>query len=328
MTAALVEVRDLTVTFPAGDAPGTPGTGVRAVDGLSFTLAPGRALGIVGESGSGKSTVAAALLDLHRGTGARVEGTVRVDGLDVLTAPEPRLRRLRGGTAAMIFQDPLSSLDPYYAVGDQIAEVYRVHRPDASRRTARARAVAALDRVGIADAARRARARPHEFSGGMRQRALIAMALACAPRLMIADEPTTALDVTVQAQILDLLHDLRAETGMGLILVTHDLGVVAGGVDDVLVMRAAAPSNTARSARCWAPRARPTPRTCWRRCHGSTRYAAERGSRPRRPCRAPCRRPRPARPVPPPARCCSKPPVCAGSSGGAGAGPPPSRTSR
>lgn len=238
MTAALVEVRDLTVTFPAGDAPGTPGTGVRAVDGLSFTLAPGRALGIVGESGSGKSTVAAALLDLHRGTGARVEGTVRVDGLDVLTAPEPRLRRLRGGTAAMIFQDPLSSLDPYYAVGDQIAEVYRVHRPDASRRTARARAVAALDRVGIADAARRARARPHEFSGGMRQRALIAMALACAPRLMIADEPTTALDVTVQAQILDLLHDLRAETGMGLILVTHDLGVVAGGVDDVLVMRA------------------------------------------------------------------------------------------
>jgi peptide/nickel transport system ATP-binding protein len=238
MTAALAEVRDLTVTFPAGDAPGTPQTGVRAVDGLSFTLAPGRALGIVGESGSGKSTVAAALLDLHRGTGARVEGTVRVDGLDVLTAPEPRLRGLRGGTAAMIFQDPLSSLDPYYAVGDQIAEVYRVHRPDASRRTARARAVAALDRVGIADAARRARARPHEFSGGMRQRALIAMALACAPRLMIADEPTTALDVTVQAQILDLLHDLRAETGMGLILVTHDLGVVAGGVDDVLVMRA------------------------------------------------------------------------------------------
>ncbi|MFJ8670814.1 dipeptide ABC transporter ATP-binding protein [Streptomyces sp. NPDC093589] len=235
MTAPLVEVEDLTITFPGGD--GGAG-GVRAVDGLSFRLPPGRALGIVGESGSGKSTVAAALLDLHRGTGAQVGGTVRVDGLDVLAAPEPRLRRLRGGTAAMVFQDPLSSLDPYYAIGDQIAEVYRVHRPDASRRAARARAVEVLDRVGIADAARRARARPHEFSGGMRQRALIAMALACAPRLLIADEPTTALDVTVQAQILDLLHDLRAETGMGLILVTHDLGVVAGSVDELLVMRA------------------------------------------------------------------------------------------
>ncbi|MFJ9849711.1 dipeptide ABC transporter ATP-binding protein [Streptomyces sp. NPDC101150] len=232
----LVEVADLAVTFPAaGDA----GHGaVRAVDGLSFTLAPGRALGIVGESGSGKSTVAAALLDLHRGTGAWVTGTVRVDGLDVLAAAEPRLRRLRGGTAAMVFQDPLSSLDPYYAIGDQIAEVHRVHRPEVSRRAARARAVEVLERVGIADAARRARSRPHEFSGGMRQRALIAMALACEPRLVIADEPTTALDVTVQAQILDLLHELRAETGMGLILVTHDLGVVAGSVDEVLVMRA------------------------------------------------------------------------------------------
>ncbi|MFI7097934.1 dipeptide ABC transporter ATP-binding protein [Streptomyces sp. NPDC050161] len=232
MTADLVEVRDLAITFP-----GDTGDGVRAVDGLSFTLAPGAALGIVGESGSGKSTAAAALLDLHRGTGARVEGTVRVDGTDVLTAPDAALRTLRGGTAAMIFQDPLSSLDPYYAIGDQIAEVHRIHRPGTSRRAARARATAALDRVGIPDAARRARSRPHEFSGGMRQRALIAMALACEPRLLIADEPTTALDVTVQAQILDLLHTLRAETGMGLLLVTHDLGVVAGSVDEVLVMR-------------------------------------------------------------------------------------------
>ncbi|MFD7662326.1 dipeptide ABC transporter ATP-binding protein [Streptomyces sp. NPDC059788] len=253
----LVEVRDLTVTFPGGDGDGGGETGaggggaggggaagadaevgaVRAVDGLSFSLAPGRALGIVGESGSGKSTVAAALLDLHRGTGARVGGTVRVAGTDVRAADERELRRLRGGSAAMVFQDPLSSLDPYYAIGDQIAEVYRVHRPDVSRRAARARAVEVLERVGIADAARRARARPHEFSGGMRQRALLAMALACEPRLLIADEPTTALDVTVQAQILDLLHELRAETGMGLLLVTHDLGVVAGSVDEVLVMR-------------------------------------------------------------------------------------------
>ncbi|WP_051738722.1 dipeptide ABC transporter ATP-binding protein [Streptomyces rimosus] len=230
----LVEVRDLSVAFPAD---GDGDSGVRAVDGLSFTLAPGRALGIVGESGSGKSTVAAALLDLHRGTGAWVGGTVRVAGTDVRAADERALRRLRGGRAAMVFQDPLSSLDPYYAIGDQIAEVYRVHRPDVSRRAARARAVEVLERVGIADAPRRARSRPHEFSGGMRQRALLAMALACEPRLLIADEPTTALDVTVQAQILDLLHDLRAETGMGLLLVTHDLGVVAGSVDEVLVMR-------------------------------------------------------------------------------------------
>ncbi|MCZ4120100.1 ABC transporter ATP-binding protein [Streptomyces sp. H39-S7] len=226
----LVEVRDLVIDFPT--ASGT----VRAVDGLSFRLEAGGALGIVGESGSGKSATAYALLDLHRGTGARTAGTVRVAGTDVLAADDAELRRLRGGRAAMVFQDPLSSLDPYYAIGDQIAEVYRVH-VKATRRAARERAVQVLDRVGIPDAARRSRARPHEFSGGMRQRALIAMALACEPRLLIADEPTTALDVTVQAQILDLLHELRAETGMGLLLVTHDLGVVAGSVDDILVMR-------------------------------------------------------------------------------------------
>ncbi|MCZ4098107.1 ABC transporter ATP-binding protein, partial [Streptomyces sp. H39-C1] len=223
----LVEVRDLVIDFPT--ASGT----VRAVDGLSFRLEAGGALGIVGESGSGKSATAYALLDLHRGTGARTGGTVRVAGTDVLGADDTELRRLRGGRAAMVFQDPLSSLDPYYAIGDQIAEVYRVH-VKATRRAARERAVQVLDRVGIPDAARRSRARPHEFSGGMRQRALIAMALACEPRLLIADEPTTALDVTVQAQILDLLHDLRAETRLGLLRGTHDRGVVAGSVDDVL----------------------------------------------------------------------------------------------
>jgi peptide/nickel transport system ATP-binding protein len=210
--------------------------GLRAVDGLSFRLEKGAALGLVGESGSGKSTVASALLALHRGTGARVDGTVRVAGVDVQRASDDELRRLRGGKAAMVFQDPLSSLDPYYAVGDQIAEVYRVHTK-ASRRAARARAVRVLDRVGIPDAARRSRSRPHEFSGGMRQRALIAMALACEPELLIADEPTTALDVTVQAQILDLLHTLRQETGTGLLLVTHDVGVAAESVDEILVMR-------------------------------------------------------------------------------------------
>ncbi|MFF3072157.1 ABC transporter ATP-binding protein [Kitasatospora sp. NPDC057904] len=226
----LVNVRDLVVDFPVGDGR------VRAVDGVGFTLAAGQALGIVGESGSGKSTVAHALLGLHRGTGARTGGSVRVAGVDAVTAGRDELRLLRGGLAAMVFQDPLSALDPYHAVGDQIAEVVRVHR-DVSRRDARARAVEVLDRVGIADAVRRSRSRPHEFSGGMRQRVLIAMALACEPRLLVADEPTTALDVTVQAQVLDLLHELRAETGAGLVLVTHDLGVVAGSVDRVLVMK-------------------------------------------------------------------------------------------
>ncbi|WP_199786620.1 dipeptide ABC transporter ATP-binding protein [Streptomyces sp. NBC_00588] len=223
---SLVRVTDLSVEF--GD--------LRAVDGLSFGLARGAALALVGESGSGKSTVASALLGLHRGTGARVGGSIEVAGTDVQQASEDELRRLRGAKAAMVFQDPLSSLDPYYAIGDQIAEVYRVHTR-VSRRAARARAVDVLDRVGIPDAVRRSRSRPHEFSGGMRQRALIAMALACEPDLLIADEPTTALDVTVQAQILDLLHTLREETGMGLLLVTHDVGVAAESVDEVLVMR-------------------------------------------------------------------------------------------
>ncbi|MEU5660959.1 ABC transporter ATP-binding protein [Streptomyces sp. NPDC047737] len=226
MTSPLVRVEDLTIDFGK----------VRAVDGLSFTLEAGAALGVVGESGSGKSASASALLGLHRGTGARVTGTVHVAGTDVGAADEAGLRALRGAEAAMIFQDPLSSLDPYYTVGDQIAEVYRVHNR-VSRRAARARAVEVLDRVGIPDAARRARFRPHEFSGGMRQRVLIAMALACEPRLIVADEPTTALDVTVQAQILDLLHELRRETGTGLLLVTHDVGVAAESVDDILVMR-------------------------------------------------------------------------------------------
>ncbi|MDQ0599093.1 peptide/nickel transport system ATP-binding protein [Streptomyces canus] len=223
---SLVDVRDLTVEF--GE--------LRAVDGLSFRLEKGAALALVGESGSGKSTVASALLGLHRGTGAKVGGAIEVAGIDVQAVSDEALRRLRGGKAAMVFQDPLSSLDPYYAIGDQIAEVYRVHAR-VSRRAARARGVEVLDRVGIADAPRRSRSRPHEFSGGMRQRALIAMALACEPDLLIADEPTTALDVTVQAQILDLLHTLREETGMGLLLVTHDVGVAAESVDEVLVMR-------------------------------------------------------------------------------------------
>jgi peptide/nickel transport system ATP-binding protein len=173
---------------------------------------------------------------LHRGGNADVTGSIEVLGTDVLAASDEQVRQLRGNRIAMVFQDPLSALDPFFKVGDQIVEAYRAHHR-VDRRTARRRAVEVLDRVGIPDAARRVDAYPHEFSGGMRQRALIAMALALSPEVLVADEPTTALDVTVQAQILDLIHDLRAETGMALILVTHDLAVAAGNVDDVLVMQ-------------------------------------------------------------------------------------------
>jgi peptide/nickel transport system ATP-binding protein len=230
VTGAVLSVQDLCVEFPTGD-----GT-LRAVDGVSFDLAAGEALGIVGESGSGKSTTALALLGLHRGSGARVSGRVRLGEDDVNALDDESVRRLRGRRIAMIFQDPLSALDPYFRIGDQIAEVYRTHT-NAGRREAWTRAVEVLDRVGIPDAARRARSRPHEFSGGMRQRALIAMALACEPEILVADEPTSALDVTVQAQILDLLDELRADTGMALLLVTHDLGVVSRSADRVLVMQ-------------------------------------------------------------------------------------------
>jgi peptide/nickel transport system ATP-binding protein len=231
--APVLVVEDLTIEFPTRRS----GAGtVRAVDGLGFTLSPGRSLGLVGESGSGKSATALALLGLHRGTSARVGGRVLVDGTDLHAASAAEVRALRGARIAMVFQDPLSSLDPYHTVGDQIAEVYRAHT-GAGRRAARTRAVEVLDRVGIADAAHRVNAHPHEFSGGMRQRALIAMALACEPRILVADEPTTALDVTVQAQVLDLLDELRAETGLALVLVTHDFGVVAASADEVLVMQ-------------------------------------------------------------------------------------------
>ncbi|MBM7787983.1 dipeptide ABC transporter ATP-binding protein [Tenggerimyces flavus] len=225
MSSPVVSVRDLRVEFP----------GVVAVERLSFDLQPGAALGIVGESGSGKTATALALLGLHRGTSATVSGEIDVADVPVLSAPIEDIRKLRGSKISMIFQDPLSAFDPFFSVGNQIGEVFRLHT-GASRRAARERAVAMLDRVRIPDAARRVDAYPHELSGGMRQRALIAMALACGPSVLVADEPTTALDVTVQAQILDLLDELRTDLGMALVLVTHDLGVVAGSVDEVLVM--------------------------------------------------------------------------------------------
>ncbi|WP_067500668.1 ABC transporter ATP-binding protein [Actinoplanes sp. TFC3] len=221
----LLSVRDLCITF--GDTP--------AVDGLSFDLEPGGALGIVGESGSGKSATALALLGLH--TRATIDGTIAFDGLDITKATDDRLRAIRGAGIAMVFQEPLTALSPFHRVGDQIAEVYRLHT-GASKKEARARAIEVLAQVHIPDPERRADAYPHQFSGGMRQRALIAMALSCRPRLIVADEPTTALDVTVQAQILDLLDEVRTTTGTALLLISHDLGVVAGATDDVIVMRA------------------------------------------------------------------------------------------
>ncbi|MDA0566680.1 ABC transporter ATP-binding protein [Streptomonospora sp. S1-112] len=229
--APVVAVRDLRIVFPTLDGE------VTAVDGISFEVPAGGALGIVGESGSGKSAAALALLGLHRGTTARVSGEVEVAGVAVNAATDRRLRAMRGNDIAMVFQDPMTSLHPQYTIGNQLVEAYRIHRPDASAAQARARAVESLERVGIPDAARRVNAFPHEFSGGMRQRALIAMGLMCDPKVLLADEPTTALDVTVQAQILDLLDDLRRDLGMSLILVSHDLAVVAGSVDDVLVMQ-------------------------------------------------------------------------------------------
>ncbi|TDQ45763.1 ABC transporter ATP-binding protein [Actinorugispora endophytica] len=227
----VVSVRDLSITFPAMDGD------VNAVNGLSFDVPQGGALGIVGESGSGKSVTSLALMGLHRGSKARITGGLTVAGTDVVAAPDSAIRAMRGNDIAMVFQDPMSSLHPQYTIGNQLIEAYRTHHPKAGKAEAKARAVDALDRVGIPEPARRVNSYPHEFSGGMRQRVLIAMGLVCEPKVLLADEPTTALDVTVQAQILDLLDDLRHDLGMSLILVSHDLAVVAGSVDEVLVMR-------------------------------------------------------------------------------------------
>ena len=231
-TGAVVRVDDLRVSFPIVD-----GDDVHAVRGLSFEVPAGGALGIVGESGSGKSVTSLALMGLHRGSRARVSGSIEVAGQDVNAASDRRLRAMRGNDIAMVFQDPMQSLHPQYTVGNQLIEAYRVHNPKAGRAAARAKAVESLERVGIPEAARRINSYPHEFSGGMRQRVVIAMGLMCDPKVLLADEPTTALDVTVQAQVLDLLDGLRRELGMALILVSHDLAVVAGSVDEVVVMR-------------------------------------------------------------------------------------------
>jgi peptide/nickel transport system ATP-binding protein len=224
-----LSVRDLRIHFDTDDGL------VKSVDGLSFDLQRGRTLGIVGESGSGKSVTSLGIMGLHRGKNARISGEVWLNGEELIKASPEHVRRLRGRRMAMIFQDPLSAMHPYYTVGAQIVEAYRVHN-DVTKAVARKKAVEMLDRVGIPQPDRRVDDYPHQFSGGMRQRAMIAMALVNDPELLIADEPTTALDVTVQAQILDLIRDLQQEFGSAVIIITHDLGVVAELSDEILVM--------------------------------------------------------------------------------------------
>ncbi|GLY68678.1 ABC transporter ATP-binding protein [Amycolatopsis taiwanensis] len=227
---ALLEVRDLSVVFRRkGTRPFT------AVDGVTFEVEPGQTVGLVGESGSGKSVTALAIMGLLPKRGAEVSGSVRFEDTDLRSLSDKQMRDRRGRDLAMVFQDPLSSLNPVIPIGLQITEVLERHR-GMPRREARVEATDLLNRVGIPDPSRRLSEYPHQLSGGMRQRALIAIALACRPRLLIADEPTTALDVTIQAQILALLSELVKDTGTALIMITHDLGVVAGLCDEVNVM--------------------------------------------------------------------------------------------
>jgi len=223
-------VDQLTVKFPTFDGV------VNAVSELSYSVSLGKTLGIVGESGSGKSVSSMAVMGLHDMRNARITGSIRLGGTEVVGLEESRLRRLRGNEAAMIFQDALTALHPFYRVGHQIAEAYRAHHNRASGTAVRKKAIEMLERVGIPQPDQRVDDYPHQFSGGMRQRAMIAMALVNDPKLLIADEPTTALDVTVQAQILDLLQELQRDFGSAVIIITHDLGVVAETADDVLVM--------------------------------------------------------------------------------------------
>ncbi len=231
MAAPLLEVEDLRVHFETDDGL------VKAVDGISYSVDRGQTLGIVGESGSGKSVSSLTVMGLTRARNARISGSVRFDGKDLLNASDDEIRSIRGDDVAMIFQDPLSSLHPFYKVGKQIAEAVRAHR-EVSKAQAWDRAVEMLGLVGIPEPRRRAESYPHEFSGGMRQRAMIAMALANDPKLLIADEPTTALDVTVQAQILELIERLQSEFDTAVVVITHDLGVVAEMADEIAVMYA------------------------------------------------------------------------------------------
>lgn len=228
----LLSVRNLQVSFNTREGV------VKAVDGVSFDVDQGESLGIVGESGSGKSVMVNAILQLNFATEVIVSGEVLFNGVDLLKLPESEMRKIRGREIAMIFQDPLSALNPFYTVGKQVAEAYLTHHPKTSKTEIASIVLNALEKVGIPEPAKRLKSYPHEFSGGMRQRIVIAIALVNKPRLLIADEPTTALDVTVQAQILELIQTLREEHESAVMLITHDLGVVAETMQRVMVMYA------------------------------------------------------------------------------------------
>jgi peptide/nickel transport system ATP-binding protein len=232
MSELVLQVKDLNVSFSTVDGV------VQAVNGISFDVRKGQTLGIVGESGSGKSVTASAIMGLINKKSADMSGSILLGGLDVLTAQERDIRALRGREAAMVFQDPMSALNPYYTVGKQIAEAYEVHHPKSTKKERQLIALDMLAKVGLPKPSECIDEYPHQFSGGMRQRIVIAIALVNNPRLLIADEPTTALDVTVQAQILELMMNLQQEFGSAIILITHDLGVVAEVADEVMVMYA------------------------------------------------------------------------------------------
>jgi oligopeptide/dipeptide ABC transporter ATP-binding protein len=238
---SLLEVKDLRTSFftDAGE--------VRAVDGVSFAVEPGKLMGLVGESGSGKTACALSVMRLLPERARVMGGAVLFEGRDLLQLSEPEMRAVRGAKIAMIFQEPMTSLNPVFTIGSQIGEAVRLHQHTARRETLE-RTIEALRLVGIADPERRVNDYPHQLSGGMRQRVMIAMALACEPKLLIADEPTTALDVTIQAQILDLVRELQVRLKLAVILVTHDLGVVAQYADDVTILYAARVMEQAPSA--------------------------------------------------------------------------------
>ncbi|MFQ2157036.1 ABC transporter ATP-binding protein [Aeromonas hydrophila] len=231
--APILEVRDLAVEFAVDDGK------IKVLDGVSFKVAPGQTLGVVGESGCGKSVTSLAIMGLlPKPHGQVVAGSIRFQGEELLSLAPDQMYKVRGNRISMIFQEPMTALNPVQTVGDQLMEVFRLHRPDYSKAQRREAAIAMLQKVGIPEPAQRFAVYPHNLSGGMRQRVMIAMALACEPALLICDEPTTALDVTIQAQILELMKELQAQTGMAIIFITHDLGVVAELCDEVVVMYA------------------------------------------------------------------------------------------
>ena len=285
---ALLEVRDLHVSFQTNDGL------VQAVRGVSFSVEPGQTLGIVGESGSGKSVSTQTIMRLTRG--AEISGQALFEGEDLLTMTEGELRQVRGPKIAMIFQDPLSSLHPYYRVGWQIVEMIRAHEPHTSKAAARKRAIELLRLVGIPQPDKRVDDFPHQFSGGMRQRAMIAMAMSLNPALLIADEPTTALDVTVQAQVLRVIQRLQQEFGTAVILITHDLGVIAEVADDVIVMYAGRIMEAAPGTLCSTSPIIPTPKASCDRCQRTEAIGAGSG---RSPVSLQPDQPAPGLPVPP-----------------------------